>query len=93
MGVVKRLAPVVPHAMRAPSCDHMITYVHCLVWPPMCPHVTSCDLISSPQADKIKTLVKAAGVDVEPIWPSLFAKALEGQWSAFVITRYFSGTH
>lgn len=31
------------------------------------------------QADKIKTLVKAAGVEVEPIWPNLFAKALEGQ--------------
>ena len=23
--------------------------------------------------------MKAAGIDVEPIWPSLFAKALEGQ--------------
>ncbi|KAA8910421.1 60S acidic ribosomal protein P1 [Sphaerosporella brunnea] len=31
-------------------------------------------------ADKIQTLIKAAGVsDVEPIWASLFAKALEGK--------------
>jgi len=31
-------------------------------------------------ADKLQTLIKAAGVsDVEPIWCSLFAKALEGK--------------
>ncbi|EGS18346.1 ribosomal protein P1 [Thermochaetoides thermophila DSM 1495] len=31
-------------------------------------------------ADKINTLIKAAGVtEVEPIWASLFAKALEGK--------------
>ncbi|KAL2262458.1 hypothetical protein VTK26DRAFT_1242 [Humicola hyalothermophila] len=31
-------------------------------------------------ADKIQTIIKAAGVnDVEPIWSSLFAKALEGK--------------
>ena len=30
--------------------------------------------------DKLQTLIKAAGVaDVEPIWASLFAKALEGK--------------
>merc|ERR1712169_144085 len=30
--------------------------------------------------DKLNTLIKAAGVDdVEPIWTSLFAKALEGK--------------
>ncbi|CAD6505216.1 BgTH12-00709 [Blumeria graminis f. sp. triticale] len=31
-------------------------------------------------ADKLQTLIKAAGiVDVEPIWSNLFAKALEGK--------------
>ncbi|CAO3624674.1 unnamed protein product [Cunninghamella blakesleeana] len=30
-------------------------------------------------ADKLQTLVKAAGVEVEPIWFSLYAKALAGQ--------------
>ena len=30
------------------------------------------------QAEKIEKLIKAAKVDVEPFWPSLFARALEG---------------
>lgn len=30
-------------------------------------------------ADKLQTLIKAAGADVEPIWTNLFAKALEGK--------------
>ncbi|KAF7725779.1 hypothetical protein EC973_009396 [Apophysomyces ossiformis] len=30
-------------------------------------------------ADKLQTLVKAAGIEVEPIWFSLYAKALAGQ--------------
>merc|ERR1711981_1373712 len=29
-------------------------------------------------ADKLTTILKAASVEVEPIWPSLFAKALAG---------------
>ncbi|RWS23259.1 ribosomal protein LP1-like protein [Leptotrombidium deliense] len=28
--------------------------------------------------EKINTILKAANVEVEPYWPSLFAKALEG---------------
>ncbi|KAG5463811.1 MAG: 60s acidic ribosomal protein-domain-containing protein [Olpidium bornovanus] len=30
-------------------------------------------------ADKLAALVKAAGVDVEPVWFSIFAKALAGR--------------
>jgi large subunit ribosomal protein LP1 len=30
-------------------------------------------------ADKLQTLTKAAGIEVESIWSSLFAKALEGK--------------
>ncbi|KAI9476570.1 MAG: 60S acidic ribosomal protein P1 [Benjaminiella poitrasii] len=30
-------------------------------------------------ADKLQTLVSAAGIEVEPIWFSLYAKALAGQ--------------
>jgi len=30
-------------------------------------------------ADKLQALIKAAAVDVEPIWTTLFAKALEGK--------------
>ena len=30
-------------------------------------------------ADKINTLVKAAGVKVESYWPKMFAKAISGQ--------------
>ncbi|EGF80700.1 hypothetical protein BATDEDRAFT_10993 [Batrachochytrium dendrobatidis JAM81] len=30
-------------------------------------------------ADKLSTLIGAAGLEVEPIWPSIFAKALAGK--------------
>lgn len=29
--------------------------------------------------DKLQTLLKAAGLDIEPIWSTVFAKALEGK--------------
>lgn len=29
--------------------------------------------------DKLQTLLKAAGVEIEPIWSTIFAKALEGK--------------
>ncbi|KAI8819527.1 60S acidic ribosomal protein P1 [Chytriomyces hyalinus] len=30
-------------------------------------------------ADKLNTLIASAGIEIESIWPSLFAKALEGK--------------
>jgi len=41
--------------------------------------------------DKISTILKAAGVDVEPYWPGLFAKALEGVKVKDLITNVGSG--
>ncbi|KAI8060241.1 60s acidic ribosomal protein-domain-containing protein, partial [Gongronella butleri] len=37
--------------------------------------------------DKLQALVKAAGVEVEPIWFSLYAKALAGQNLAELLTN------
>ena len=34
------------------------------------------------QADKLTTLIKAADVEVEPFWPGLFSKALEGEFGS-----------
>ncbi|PSR98963.1 60s acidic ribosomal protein-domain-containing protein [Coniella lustricola] len=43
-------------------------------------------------ADKLQTLIKAAGIaDVEPIWTSLFAKALEGKDVKDLLTNVGSG--
>uniref|UniRef100_A0A1B6G0G4 Large ribosomal subunit protein P1 n=1 Tax=Cuerna arida TaxID=1464854 RepID=A0A1B6G0G4_9HEMI len=41
--------------------------------------------------EKIQTILKAAGVDVEPYWPGLFAKALEGVNPKELITNVGSG--
>ncbi|VEN49409.1 unnamed protein product [Callosobruchus maculatus] len=41
--------------------------------------------------EKIQTILKAANVDVEPYWPGLFAKALEGVNVKELITRIGSG--
>ncbi|XP_050028318.1 large ribosomal subunit protein P1 [Dermacentor andersoni] len=42
-------------------------------------------------AEKISTILKAAGVDVEPYWPGLFAKALEGLDLKGLISNVGSG--
>ncbi|KAL7003778.1 hypothetical protein U1Q18_004923 [Sarracenia purpurea var. burkii] len=42
-------------------------------------------------ADKIAALVKAAGVDVESYWPSLFAKLLEKRSVEDLITNVGAG--
>lgn len=43
------------------------------------------------QGEKIQTILKAAGVNVEPYWPGLFAKALEGVNVKELITKLGSG--
>lgn len=43
------------------------------------------------QGEKISTILKAANVDVEPYWPGLFAKALEGINVKDLITNIGSG--
>ncbi|KAH7325781.1 60s acidic ribosomal protein-domain-containing protein [Stachybotrys elegans] len=43
-------------------------------------------------ADKLQTLIKAANIDdIEPIWTSLFAKALEGKDVKDLLTNVGSG--
>ena len=43
------------------------------------------------QGEKIQTILKAASVDVEPYWPGLFAKALDGISVKDLITNVGSG--
>lgn len=43
------------------------------------------------QDEKIATILKAANVDIEPYWPGLFAKALEGIDVKSLITSIGSG--
>ncbi|CAN8105637.1 unnamed protein product [Discula destructiva] len=42
-------------------------------------------------SDKLQSLIKASGVEVEPIWTSLFAKALEGKDVKDLLTNVGSG--
>ncbi|KAH8785556.1 60S acidic ribosomal protein P1 [Diaporthe sp. PMI_573] len=42
-------------------------------------------------ADKLQTIVKASGNEIEPIWTSLFAKALEGKDVKELLTSVGSG--
>ena len=44
------------------------------------------------QAEKISTLINAAGVTVESIWPSLFASALEGKDIGALVSNVGSGS-
>lgn len=43
------------------------------------------------QGEKIQTILKAANVEVEPYWPGLFAKALEGVNIKELITNIGAG--
>lgn len=43
------------------------------------------------QADKLQTLIKSANVDIEAIWPQLFAKALEGKDVKELLTNVGTG--
>lgn len=42
-------------------------------------------------AEKLQTILKSANVEVEPYWPTLFAKALEGVDIKGLITNISSG--
>ncbi|KAJ4423684.1 60S acidic ribosomal protein P1 [Gnomoniopsis sp. IMI 355080] len=42
-------------------------------------------------ADKLQALIKASNVEIEPIWTSLFAKALEGKDVKDLLTNVGSG--
>lgn len=48
-------------------------------------------VVLSFQGEKIQTILKAASVDVDPYWPGLFAKALEGINIKDLITNVGSG--
>ena len=48
-------------------------------------------ILSLLQDEKIATILKAANVDIEPYWPGLFAKALEGIDVKSLITSIGSG--
>ena len=54
-------------------------------------HVCNHLLSFNSKAEKIQTILKAADVKVEPYWPGLFAKALEGLNLKSMITNVGSG--
>lgn len=62
---------------------HAVKFAVCLL------HI--CSVFFCCQGEKIQTILKAASVDVEPYWPGLFAKALEGINVKDLITNVGSG--
>lgn len=42
-------------------------------------------------AEKLQTILKTANVEIEPYWPTLFAKALEGVDIKSLVTNISSG--
>ena len=54
-------------------------------------HSESIWTAGSPQGDKISTLTTAAKVEVEPIWASLLAKALDGKDIKELLTNVGGG--
>lgn len=56
-----------------------------------CKHVLLNFVFYFKQGEKISTILKAANVEVEPYWPGLFAKALEGVNVKDLITNIGSG--
>ena len=80
------------HAARTPSCRGALpgdaphaptprpTGSHAPVLPPSSPPTISTGAaLPARAADNISALVKAAVVDVEPYWPTLFAKLVQGK--------------
>merc|ERR1712080_399802 len=55
------------------------------------PHLSWLMTMLPSRGKKIQTILKAAGVDVEPYWPGLFAKALESCNVKDLITNVGSG--
>jgi large subunit ribosomal protein LP1 len=65
-----------------------------MAWRSPCVHLrygsrASADAL--PQADKINALTTAAGIEVEPIWATLLAKALEGKNVKDLLSNVGSG--
>lgn len=54
-------------------------------------HCNQLSLSLLTQADNIKALVTAAGIEIEPYWPGLFAKALDGKDINDLLTTISSG--
>ncbi|XP_034140452.1 60S acidic ribosomal protein P1-like, partial [Drosophila guanche] len=56
-----------------------------------CVYASLIDDVVAVTGEKISTILKAANVEVQPYWPGLFAKALEGVNVRDLITNIGSG--